>query len=129
MFWRIAFELHCEKLKGKYILVLFEKEELVAFNGQIRSKSQQKMKQLINSTIQDIRAILLIAFMLIILAGFFGAAREHTANQNSRETMDTIESNSVTSLEIILWAIGIGGTVGTFMIIISFLRQSSNGFL
>jgi len=81
------------------------------------------MKDLINSTIEDIRIFLFIIFMLMILGAFFAGIRESTDNEQTKEMVDKVEQSAVDSFTIIIWGIGIIGTIGTIVLIASFLRD------
>jgi hypothetical protein len=81
------------------------------------------MKDLINGAIEDIRVFLFIIFMIMILGAFFAGIKESTDNEQTKEMVDKVEQSTIDSFTIIIWGIGIIGTIGTLVMIFSFLRD------
>jgi hypothetical protein len=85
------------------------------------------MKGLVTSAIEDLRVTLIFIFLIMILVSFFAALNKNVADERTKETLASIEKNSILSLETLYWGIGIAGTIGLIFTIVSFFK-GDNGF-
>lgn len=83
------------------------------------------MKDLINSNVEGIKALLLIIFLLMIFSAVFMGIKENTKDNKTKEIVEGIEQNTMTSFKIILWGLGIIGTIGTIIVLVSFFKNNN----
>lgn len=78
----------------------------------------------LKSSVEDMRGIVAIIFVIIFMGAFFVAIQDVPVDDSTKENLQQIESNFFLSIEVILIGMGILGSVGFIITIIVILRHT-----
>ena len=77
---------------------------------------------MIQSVLEDIRMWLFLILIVFVAAPIFGALKESTTSEEAKQVIEQTEQSFWTSINIIIVGIGVLGTIGLIILIISWFR-------
>jgi len=77
---------------------------------------------MIQSGIDDIRIWLFLILIVIVAASIFGALKEPTTSEEAKQVIEQTEQSFWTSINILIVGIGVLGTIGLIILIVSWFR-------
>ncbi len=78
---------------------------------------------MIQSAIEDVRTWLFLILIIIVAASIFGALKESTTSEEAKQVIEQTEQSFWTSINFIIIGIGIIGTIGLVILIVSWFKQ------
>ncbi len=82
------------------------------------------MKNLLNSTINDAKSVMIIVIALLVVGAIFTSLKK-SSDPETVEVMEGIEKSTYDSFEIILWGLGIAGTMGLVFLLVNYFRNNN----
>ncbi|HIH97618.1 MAG TPA: hypothetical protein HA346_01210 [Thermoplasmata archaeon] len=78
---------------------------------------------MIQSAIEDVRTWIFLILIVIVAASIFGVLKESTTSEEAKEVIEQTEQSFWTSINLIIVGIGIIGTIGLIILIVSWFKQ------
>jgi hypothetical protein len=77
---------------------------------------------MIQSALEDVRVWLFLILIVIVAASIFGALKETATSEEAKQVIEQTEQSFWTSINIIIIGIGIIGTIGLIILVVSWFR-------
>ena len=87
--------------------------------------------EMIKNVVDDIRGVLVIIFAIVIIASFIGATLKTIPEEDTqtREAVQNVGESGINAIMIIFVGMGIIGTIGLIITIISFFKNNFGGII